>query len=166
MAGEAYRSDADYLAALRSANLDSANTEADVRTRQDRSRRTLTDLLPELARQGGFQREGINTGFESRGLYRSGMRQDGIARQQYDEAKTGADYRQRSAEEVGDLEGQLARSRADSTRRITDAGYSAQQRGYARTQEESLRREQQSREDALAAQLRQMQQATYASIYR
>jgi hypothetical protein len=160
-----WSSDADYLAALRAANMDTAHGEADVRTRQARLRRDLGTMLPEVRRAGTFERKDISTGWESRGLFRTGMRQDDIARQRYDEERRVADATTSVGDQVGDLETQLARLRADANRRRTDAAYGAQTREYARGQEEALRREGFDREDSLAAEMRAMQEALYKQVY-
>lgn len=160
-----WQSDSQYLAALRRANMDEAEGSADVRTRQGRVRRNLGLALPEMARQGEFERQGISGGYESRGLFRSGMRQDAIARQRYDQARREALTRTAAYDELGDLETSLARLSARSFANRTDAAYGAQQREYGQQQDEALRSEAMSREDALAEEARQRQAALYAELF-
>lgn len=160
-----WQSDPNYIAALRAANLDESNTTSDVRTRQQRSRRNLADLLPEIARQGTFAREGISNNFLSSGMFRSGVRQDAHARQRYDEARQSSQAQTAATDDVADLESSLARVRADANRRRTDAGMLAQQGVYTRQQEEALRAESVNRDDALAAQQRALEEKFYREIY-
>jgi hypothetical protein len=152
-----YASDPDYLAQLRALQLSGANAEADTRTQQGRVRRNLADQLPEVERQGVFQRQGIDNSYLNNGLFRSGMRQEGIARQQYDQARTTSGLQTAASDQVGDLESSLARLRAANGNSLADAGLAAQQREYAATQQQAFNREAQQREADLNAQLRAMQ---------
>jgi len=114
-----------YLAFLRATGAEQADAEASTQARVDQLNRDLARQLPLISEQGTRTRLGIDGGFESRGLFRSGEHETKIGLQRTDEARETSMLQGVTGDQIGQLQGELARRKADIARRQSEAALNA-----------------------------------------
>jgi len=114
-----------YLAFLRATGAEEADAAASTQQRIDQLNRDLARQLPLVTEQGGRTRQQISGGYESRGLFRSGEHETRLGLQRADEARETSMLQGVTGDQVGQLQAELARRRADIARRRTEAGLQA-----------------------------------------
>lgn len=122
--------DPAYLAFMRQLEDDDASAAATTQTRVDALNGQLNTLLPDIARQGAQERQGIDNSFESRGVLRSGARLERLGDQAQTQAGREAQARAGVAGNVADLQAQLAERRRQNAMRRSEAGLSSANRLY------------------------------------
>lgn len=115
---------ASYLSYLRGIGLQEDAARATALRNVAAIQRQVQSQVPEIARLGGLQRDRINGGFEARGVYRSGMRQQRLGEQAAGEGYRVGSVLGNAADKTGANQSQLESSLADLARQRSD--YAAQ----------------------------------------
>jgi len=88
-------------------------------------------LLGELEPRGELEREGIQGGYEARGLFGGGAMATAVARQRANQERRATSIGADAAARVSDIEGQLALQKAELERQRSTARMDYLSRGYA-----------------------------------
>lgn len=120
-------SDPAYLAFIRNSDLGIETTAESVRRKNSALQSALGLDVARTQNSGVQTREGIDRGYESRGVFRSGLRQQDNERQRNDESDTLTGLRSRTTEQVAQGHEQLAGAVADRMRQAGELGFSTAQ---------------------------------------
>jgi hypothetical protein len=114
-----------YLAYLRTLGVEDATDQANTQTSVDAAQRRQAMLAPRIAQSGEYAREGISGGYESRGLFRSGQHEVGLARQRQAEGQQLGDLTSATTDQVTALKAALAAQMAARRRAMAEQGLNA-----------------------------------------
>lgn len=112
-----------YLAFLRALGLQNATDAVDAQAAIDRLNARAGLSREEIIDQGGIQREGIQGGYEARGLWRSGAKLRDLNRQRASEGRALGGVELNVADQSAQLISELARRRAAGERQTAEKAY-------------------------------------------
>lgn len=113
--------DPAYLAYLRALGFNESTDRATADNATAGVQRQVAMVLPEIAYQGGVTRQGIDTGYEANGLYRSGDHMQKIAQQQHTEGYQTGQATISASDQIAAIQRQLAQQQLDLNRQRTEA---------------------------------------------
>lgn len=117
--------DPTILAFLRSSGLGEQVMANEIARRQAAINQTLGTNLEDLAARGVIDRRNIGGSMEARGLYRSGENLQKQAEQEAQQARLQGSLQQQAANQVADLQGNLAMKVAENQQKAAELGTNA-----------------------------------------
>lgn len=120
MAASALDSDPTYLAYRRAMGFDEGSAKADAALETERTNVSLDLARPEIAYQGGLDRQQISGGMEDRGIWGSGDRLRELARQRHGEGVQLGQLEVQGANSLADIQRAMAQQVAAGRRQFGD----------------------------------------------